>query len=98
MTSANDRICTSVKGGLGGQRGIWHRGANGITQTMLDYFKYYFWKNIFKIFFKKFFKFLKIFFILLYQGLCKLFQNKYNFQNFEVYINPFSVKKNHYNA
>jgi hypothetical protein len=47
MISANDKICTSVKGGLGGQRGIWHKGANGITQTMPDYFKNCFWKSNF---------------------------------------------------
>jgi hypothetical protein len=31
MTFANDRICTSVKGGWGRPRGIWQKGANKIT-------------------------------------------------------------------
>ncbi len=31
MTFANDRISIGVKGGWGGPRSIWHKGANKIT-------------------------------------------------------------------
>jgi hypothetical protein len=67
-------------------------GANGITQVAFTYF----WGNIFRILFKKSLKIQNylIFFILICQGLCKRFQNMFNFQKFwSLFISPFNAKK-----